>query len=209
MLRREAFPRPDRTVRSPHALVLEETALRNPFPLAGLLCAIVCVSPVAAQSTATPIPAPPKPDLTALKGIIGSWSCSTKSSRRPSAVASADTFSLDPSGSWIVHKGISEASPWYPHKVTSTDYNTYDAAQKRWVDIYIDDEGAYDLTTSPGPHGNTWIWHDLSLQKPLGDVASFTDQKMVLDGDVMTSENSFTTKSGKTVNVKTACKRSS
>lgn len=182
--------------------------MRNPFPLAGLLCAVVCVSPVAAQSTATPIPAPPKPDLTALKGIIGSWSCSTKNSRRPSAVAGAHAVSLDPSGSWIVHKGIIEPSPWYPHKVALTDYYTYDRAQKRWVDLSIDSEGGYALSTSPGPHGNTWMWHD-SQQKQTGDVASFTDLKMVIDGDVVTLENSFTTKSGKTVDEKTTCKRSS
>ncbi len=165
-------------------------------------------APVAAQSTASPIPAPPKPDLTAMKGLIGSWSCSTKSSRRPAAVASTYTFSLDPSGSWIVNKGISEPSAWYPHKVTSTEYYTYDASQKRWVDIYIDDEGSYDMTTSAGPHGNTWIWHDAALQKPQGDAASFTDQKVALNGDVMTTEYSFRTKVGKTVDVKSTCKRS-
>ncbi len=181
--------------------------MRNPLPLAGLLCAIVCVSPVAAQSTATPIPAPPKPDLTALKGIVGSWSCSTKSSRRPSAAASASTISLDPSGNWIVEKTIGEPTPWYPHKVTSTDFLTYDAAQKRWVDIYIDDEGSYDMSTSPGPHGDTWVWHDAGLQKPGADVSSFSDLTMTVSGDVMTSENTFKTKSGKTVAVKGSCKR--
>jgi hypothetical protein len=181
--------------------------LRNLIPLAGLLCALAGAAPVAAQATETPIPAPPKPDLSALKGIIGSWSCLTKSSRRPSAVAGAHTVSLDPSGSWIVHKAIIEPSPWYPHKVTFTDFYTYDVSQKHWVDITIDDDGTYAVSTSPGPHGNTWIWHDLGLQKETGDVGSFTDLKMVVDGDAVTLEDSFTTKSGKPVDDKTTCKR--
>lgn len=209
--------------------------MKRLLPLAGLLCALAGAAPAGAQPTveatpvsppsvpspAAPIPAspkaaapsmaplppPPKPNLSAMKGWIGSWSCTTTSSRRPSAVTSTVTYALDPSGRWIVGTGISHPVPWYPYKGTSTDYATYDAAQKRWVDVYVDSDGNYQTSTSRGPRGNTWIWHDLGLQRPGGDIAATSDQTATVDGNEMTSDYHFKTTAGKTIEVKTRCKR--
>ena len=117
------------------------------------------------------------------------------------------TYALDPSGRWIVGTGISNPVPWYPYRGTSTDYATYDAARERWVDVYVDSDGNYQTSISWGPHRNTWVWRDLWLQRIPGDVASRSDQTATVEGNVMTSEYHFKTAAGKTIEVKTICKR--
>jgi hypothetical protein len=54
-----------------------------------------------AQIESTPIPAPVKPNFSSLSFMVGTWTCKSKSSRRPAAFTTISTYSLDPTGYWI------------------------------------------------------------------------------------------------------------
>jgi hypothetical protein len=182
--------------------------MRRLLSAAGLVAVLLSATTAGAQSAATPIPLPPKPDLSSLQGFIGTWSCSDKSSRRPAPSLSTVTYSLDPSGYWILGKTKGEPTAWYPHASASTDYYTYDSDSKHWVDVYLDTTGGYSVSTSPGPAGKTWVWHDSHVSAPPPEVASFTDSTLVWgDKDNYSYSYGFTTKAGKVVTVKGACKR--
>jgi hypothetical protein len=60
------------------------------FRLALLAAACIAFAPAsfASADDAPVYSQPPKPDFSSMKFLVGSWSCSTKSARRPFAVAS-------------------------------------------------------------------------------------------------------------------------
>jgi hypothetical protein len=159
----------------------------------------------AQQVETTPIPMAPKPNLTSMKFLIGTWNCSSQSARRPSPSTGTSTYALDPSGYWIVQTSTSPGVSWYPHKTASTDHITYDASTKRWVDTETDDNGGYDLSASSGWTGNAMVWHDITY--PTGaDIASNGDTTQTKVSDTkFTAISSFKTKKGRVVGVTTVC----
>ena len=185
--------------------------LRRLISLAGFICAVCAVAwavpAVAEQSPAASVPEALKPDLTALKGWVGTWSCSTKSSRRAYAFTGTASYGFDPEGRWLVNSGTSNPVAWFPFNGASTEFITYDTVRRHWVDIYVDSAGNYQVSTSPGPNGTTWVWHDLGLQGPTGDIASYGDATTIVQAKTLTKEYRFKTKAGKVFDVKTACKR--
>jgi hypothetical protein len=181
--------------------------LRRLLVLAGLVCAVACASPaVAAGSPPTPVPDAPRPDLGALQGWVGGWSCSTKSSRHATAITGMAVYTFDPEGRWLFNTGTTYPVPWFPHNGASTEFITYDVGRKHWVDIYVDTNGNYQVKTSPGPTGNTWVWHDLGLQGT-GDIESFGDATTTVLAKTLTTEYHAKTKTGQGFDVKTVCKR--
>jgi hypothetical protein len=184
--------------------------LRRLLPLLGLVCAAACAVPaVAADAPPAPISGPQKPDLSALQGWVGAWSCSTKSSRHESAITGTASYGFDPGGRWLVNSGTVNPVPWFPYNGATTEFITYDAGRKHWVDIYIDSNGNFQVSTSPGPNGATWVWHDLRLQEPAGDIASYGDATTTVQARALTTEYRVKTKAGKSFDVKTVCKRMS
>jgi hypothetical protein len=179
---------------------------RNLVALA-VLCAVACVAPAAAAgSPPTPVPDAPRPDLGALQSWVGGWSCSTKSSRHATPISSVAAYTFDPEGRWLFNSGTIYPVPWFPHNTASTEFITYDLGRRHWVDIYVDSSGNYQVRTSPGPTGNTWVWHDLGLQGT-GDIESFGDVTTTVLAKTLTTEFHAKTKAGKIVDVKTVCKR--
>lgn len=191
--------------------------MRRLISLAGFICAVSAAGVVGAvawavpagaeQSPAASIPEPLRPDLTALRGLVGTWACSTKSSRRANAFTGTATYGFDPDGRWLINSGTSNPAPWFPFNGASTEFITYDTARRHWVDIYVDSAGNYQVSTSPGPKGNIWLWHDLGLQGPTGDIVSYGDAMTIVQAKTLTKEYRFKTKAGKVFDVKTACKR--
>jgi hypothetical protein len=51
---------------------------------------------------ATPVPAPKNPDFSSMQYLLGSWNCTSKSSRRPSASTGTTVNSLDSTGFWMI-----------------------------------------------------------------------------------------------------------
>jgi hypothetical protein len=98
---------------------------------------------VSAQTPAietTPIPVAGKPDFS--KMFLGSWRCSTKSSRRAWSYATTSTSSISADGYWLITKTQTAKTP-VNAGFGSTDMVTYDGSTKRWVDIETDEQGGY------------------------------------------------------------------
>lgn len=171
-----------------------------------IVAAALTTSIASAQTIeATPIPRPAKPDFTSMKFLVGTWSCTTKSSRRPSPTAVSIATTLDPNGYWLVQKWSSEAVSWFPYPSTGQDLITYDADTGRWIDAESDSLGGYDLSTSKGWDGNHMTWHDLAFARGK-DIVSVTELTNTKDSETkISSVSGFTTKAGKSVHVATSC----
>jgi hypothetical protein len=156
---------------------------------------------------ATPIPRDRKPDFTALNFQVGTWTCMVDSSRRPRPFAMTATTTISPDGYWLVTKTITGKVPWNPIAIANTDYITYDRTTSRWIDISMDDYGAYDVSASAGWSGNSIVWTELVYQRLHGltsthqrTLTKVNDTKTVLD-------QVFTEISGKRITVKTTCSK--
>ena len=107
-----------------------------------------------AQVESTPIPAPKKPNFSSMSYLIGTWTCTTKSARRPAAYVTTSNYTMDPSGWWINETSTTNTTKWIPVKLTTTDKITYDADTHRWVDITYGPQNGYALSFSSGWNGN-------------------------------------------------------
>lgn len=173
---------------------------------AGALALPLFPSLVSAQVESTPVPAPEKPNLSSMQFLAGTWTCSTKSARRPAAYVTVSTYALDPTGYWITETSTTKPTSWIKRPLTVSDRITYDPDAKRWVDVTYGDGGAYGLSFSKGWTGDTLSWHDVSFA-PSPDIRSQTDTKTTkVSATKMTSTSSFTeAKTGRVVGVTTTC----
>ncbi|MBV8499321.1 MAG: hypothetical protein JO003_08745 [Candidatus Eremiobacteraeota bacterium] len=168
--------------------------------------AVAVPSYALAQVESTPIPAPHKPNFSSMEFLVGTWACSTKSARRPSAYITTSTYTMDSTGYWLELTSTTNATSWIAKKLTTYDKITYDPDTHRWVDVLYGDGGAYGLSFSSGWMGNKMSWHDVSFA-PGPDVASQTDNVVTkVSPTKMTSASSFTeTKTGRKVAVTGVC----
>lgn len=180
-------------------------ALRSLVILAAL-AALVAPASAPAQVEGTPIPTTPKPNFSSMEFMVGTWNCSTKSARRPSAFETVSTYSLDPSGYWINETSTVKPASWIKEKLTTYDKITYDPFSKRWADVTYGDQGAFGLTFSKGWSGDKMTWHDVSFA-PGPDISASTDiVNTKVSATKVTSASSFTeTKTGRHVSVSTVC----
>ena len=169
--------------------------------LAGLLPATA--SP---QVESTPIPATKKPNFASMNFLVGTWTCSTRSARRPAPYVTTSTYSMDPNGYWISETSTTAKAPWIPQALTISDKYTYDPDAHRWVDVTYGDLGAYGLSYSSGLNGNRISWHDIGFV-PSPDISSQTDTVVTKVSDTKTtSASSFTErKTGRHVSVNGVC----
>lgn len=175
--------------------------------IAAVLAAVAVTSASALAQTmeATPAPKPDAPNFAPMRFMVGTWSCSTKSSRRPAAYTTTATYSMDPSGYWLIGKLDTAPMAWFPYQATNEDRITYDADTGRWVDVSSGDFGGYDLSWSSGWNNGSMVWHDLAFAKGK-DVATVTDLTITKVSDAkMTSHSGFTTVKGTTVSVDGVC----
>ena len=170
----------------------------------GLLLVAPCAV-VARANEATRVVVIPKPVLSPMNFLLGSWSCSKQDSSRPAPYISMENYAVIPSGQWIEETAVWNPVPWLPIKWISHDEITYDSYRKRWVDVEYDDIGGYSITTSPGWAGNKMVWHDLAFN-PSSRLPSVTDVTMMKVNDSKaTWAWSRTSKSGKTIFEKNTC----
>ncbi len=154
---------------------------------------------------ATPIPRDLRPDFSGMLFQVGSWNCVVDSSRRPQPFATTATTAISSDGYWMVTRTVTGKVPWNPIAITNTEYVTYDRTTSRWIDMSMDDYGAYDVSASPGWTANTLVWTELVYQKLHGLTSSHfrtltkvSDRKTIVD-------QSFAEASGKAVTVTTTC----
>jgi hypothetical protein len=149
----------------------------------------------------TPIPITPKPDFAPVQYLIGTWNCTDVSSRRPGPFQVTTTYSMDPTGYWLIKRETVHKASWIPAEFTNESRVTYDPVAKRWVRILMGDQGAYAVSTSPDRATFTYV-----LQSEAPDIASYAPEVYTKDSDTKrTMKTSFTEKSGRVVNVTETC----
>jgi hypothetical protein len=185
-------------------------------PLQRFLCAFallliatgVGVSAAGVKVEGTPVPTRPKPDFSSMQFLIGTWTCSDLSSRRPGPFTITEVYSMDPSGYWVVRDDTTHKASWIPRDFHSQTKYTYDALARRWIRISTGETGAYAVATATMPVGNQKTYTYV-IQTKAPDVASYAPEVFVKVSDTKkTMTTSFTENSGRVVTVKETCTKS-
>ncbi len=177
------------------------------FRLALLVVACIAFAPASFASAAdAPVyTLPPKPDFSSMNFLFGTWSCTTKSARRPTAVTSTETYELDPTGYYIEYETKTDPLPWVNYAQDQKWMVTYDSELKQWGAVLTSNVGDYGLSMSSGWKDGKLVWHPVN-NTPYLDIASSSDFTVTkVSGTHTTSASSFTTKSGATVAVNGSC----
>ena len=174
------------------------------------LALIFCASSTAfSQVESTPIPMTPKPDFSKMMFLTGSWTCSNKSSRRPSAFVTTSTARLSSDGYWLITDATTRKTAWMNANLIGQDRMTYDPSTSRWIDLNYDQSGGYNVSTSPGWTGNSITWTDAVISKT--NATASTNPTIVTKVSNMKtmSRSSFKEPSGRLVTVTTTCTKTS
>ena len=172
-----------------------------------ILALAVCVSAPAASTTVegTPTPTRPKPDFSHMQFLIGTWTCSDLSSRRPGPFTTTEVYSIDPGGYWLLRESTVHKASWIPRDVRFETRYTYDASAKQWVRILIGNQGTFAVATASTPGGNMKTYTYV-IQTKAPDVASYSPEVFTKVSDTKkTMTTSFTENSGRVVQVKETC----
>ena len=148
------------------------------FAMAGMIGALLVVPALAQESPK------PGPEHEALKKMVGNWDTTMKIGGMDSKGTA--TYKLDLGGLWLTSEMKSEL---FGEKYTGRGFDTYDAAKKKYVMVWIDSmstgallmEGTYNtekktLTLSgdgPGMDGKTTKYKSLTAM-PDDDTINFT-----------------------------------
>ena len=183
-----------------------DSRYRRAFALAAT-CVVSALAMAATSPTVekTPIPVPPKPNFSSMNFLLGTWTCSTKSSRRPAAYITTSTASVDPTGYWIVTKSLIHKTAWTAGNLVTTDMETWDDSTHRWIDMSSGDQGLYSFITSPGWNGNSMTWTDAIFKPSLGTRAETPLVLIKVSNTKTTSHTTFQEASGRWVSVDAVC----
>lgn len=142
-------------------------------------------------------PVPQKPDFSSMRFLLGTWNCVTHSERRGSeATRSTMKYSLAPDGYFMKYTTTSPKVSYAATGLTSTDWVTYDARAKRWIDVTVGSYGTYGYSTSTGWENGHILWGADSFL-PDGDVTSSTGTMLTKVSDTKVSTASaFTSTAG-------------
>jgi len=153
----------------------------------------------------TPIPLAPKPDFSSMRFLVGTWTCSDLSSRRPGPFTTIEVYSLDSSGYWMNRESTVRKASWIPREIRSETQYTFDPYAKVWVRVTTGDLGAYAVATAPNPAGNKKTYTYVTQTKA-PDIASYAPEVFTKVSDTKkTMTTSFTETSGRVVHVSETC----
>jgi hypothetical protein len=173
-----------------------------------VLLAAAIPSHALAQVESSPIPASQKPNFSSMGFLVGTWTCSTRSSRRPAAFTTAVTYALDPTGYWLNQTSTTGPLTWMSRRLTVWDKITHDADTKRWVDVSYDDAGGYGLSVSSGWDGDKIVWHDLSFAPSAQVSAQSNTTNIKVSPTKYQTASSFTEAgTGRRIDVATVCSK--
>jgi len=177
-------------------------------PTVLLMATGVTVFAAAPKVEGTPIPMQPKPDFSTMKYLMGSWTCSDLSSRRPGPFTITQVYSMDTTGYWIVRNDTTHKASWIPRDFHSETKFTYDRLSKRWIRITTGDTGGYSVATAPTPVGNKKTYTYV-IQTKAPDVSSYAPEVYMKESAAKkTMTTSFTENNGRVVHVKETCTKS-
>lgn len=176
--------------------------------VAGLLVSGSVASAAGTQVEGTPVPTAPKPDFSKAQYLVGTWTCSDLSSRRPGPFTTTQVYSMDPSGYWIIRDDTIHKASWIPRDVHNQTRITYDSRAKKLIRITYGDQGGYSLATAPMSDGNQLTYTYVSQTKA-PDIASYAPEIFTKVSDTKkTLTTSFTENNGRVVTVKETCTKS-
>ena len=156
----------------------------------------------------TPVPTRAKPDFSSMRFLVGTWTCTDLSSRRPGPFTTTEVYSMDPSGYWLLRNDTIHKASWIPSDVHSQAKYTYDSAAKHWIRIATGDQGGYAVATAGMPVAGK-MTYTFVIQTKAPDIASFAPEVYVKESDTKkTMTTSFTETSGRVVTVKEVCSKS-
>ncbi|MGA8576507.1 MAG: hypothetical protein WB609_12600 [Candidatus Cybelea sp.] len=156
----------------------------------------------------TPVPAQPKPDFSSMSFLVGTWTCSDLSSRRPGPFTTTEVYSMDPGGYWMMRDSTIHKASWIAREVRSQTKYTYDPGAKHWVRIQIGEGGTYSVATAPMPAGSKKTY-TFVIQTTAPDIASYAPEVFTkVSNTKKTMTTSFTETSGRVVMVKETCTKS-
>jgi hypothetical protein len=156
----------------------------------------------------TPVPTRPKPDFSSMQFLVGSWTCSNLSSRRPGPFTTTEVYSMDPGGYWMLREDTTQKASWIPAEQHGQTRYTWDAAAKYWVRISTSENGGYSVATAPPIVGKTKTYTYV-IQTKSPDIASYATEVYSIDSDTQKSmTTSFTETNGRVVSVKQTCTKS-
>jgi hypothetical protein len=173
-----------------------------------LACAAALATPLssyAQQVETTPVPQNAKPDFSPLAFLMGTWSCSVMSSRRPGPYQTTSTASMSPDGYWLITRTTVHKASWIPNEFSTEDRMTFDPSTSRWIDMEYDPAGGYDVSSSPGWNGNTIVWTDVTYPKTNATATNNPTTLTKMSDTRTVSVNTFTEPSGRVVTVRTTC----
>jgi hypothetical protein len=183
---------------------------RGLIAMLALLAATAGTSALAAapKIEGTPAPMAAKPDWSGWEYLIGTWTCTDLSSRRPGPFTITEVYSMDSSGYWMIRDDTIHTASWIPREVHSQSKYTYDAHAKLWVRVTTGDLGGYAVETAGPRVGNTRTY-TFVIQTKAPDIASYAPEVYTKVNDTKkTMTTSFTETSGRVVNVKETCLKS-
>ena len=161
-----------------------------------------------AKIEGTPVPTLPKPDMSSMQFLIGDWTCTDLSSRRPGPFTTTEIYSMDPTGYWLMRNDTIHKASWIPSDFHSQTRYTYDTTAKRWIRITTGDRGGYTVATAPNAVGNKKTYTYV-FQTKTSDIASYAPEVYVKESDTKKSmSTSFTEANGRVVTVKETCTKS-
>jgi hypothetical protein len=186
--------------------------MRPMYRFLGSLALFALVTSTAAFAAptieSTPVPTRPKPDLSSMNYLIGTWTCSNLSSRRPGPFTVTQVYSMDPTGYWVVRNDTTHKASWIPAELQSETKITYDAVSKHWIRITTTDRGGYAVSTAPMTTGKTRTFTYVT-QTQTPDIASYAPEVYTRVSDTQRSmTTSFTETNGHVVTVKQTCTKS-
>jgi hypothetical protein len=179
------------------------------FRFYGALVALALAAGTSAMAApaveGTPIPQSPKPDFSSMRFLIGTWTCSDLSARRPGPFTTTEVYSMDTSGYWLLRRSTVHKASWIPRDFLFETKYTYDPYAKVWVRIVTDDRGNFAIATAAHPSGSMKSYTYV-IQSKAPDIASYAPEVFTKVSDTKkTMTTSFTETSGRVVRVTETC----
>lgn len=156
----------------------------------------------------TPPPTPPKPDFSSMKFLIGTWTCTDVSSRRPGPFTVTEVYSMDPGGYWIVRDSTTHKASWITREQHAQTKYTWDSVAKRWVRIATGEYGGYAVATAEMPASGGKKTYTFVIQRKAPDIATYAPEVFTKVSDTKkTMTTTFTETSGRVIHVAETCSK--
>jgi len=155
----------------------------------------------------SPIPRDKKPDFGPLRYMLGTWSCSVNSSRRPHAFPAQAVTQISDDGYWIVTVTTTPPVSWNPVEVVARDYVTYDPTRKLWVDMTLDNYGLYGASISTQQTADRIVWKDEMYPKSHATAIHFPRIVQRVNDSTTVTTQRFGEPSGHSFVVTTTCRK--